>query len=367
MSRLLARLFSRSAEDKSHNCNSAEGAAIMTDALITDAREPSRLSPSGIMRATRTVIVTSCLALLLAANAWAEDARAVLERAIQAHGGEDRIARTKTGRLKATVEGKFRGDGVFKATWEETFDLPGRYRRVIEGSENGRTFHREFIVNGAEGWIRLQEAVQAFPVREPLPLEQHWHAVLLQLVLLKNKDTRLTLLGEEQREGRAQVGIRAVSPRGEGHLFFDQATWLLARARRPMPNPLTGLEMFGETIYDDYRTIDGVHYPMHLKAANGDTYSLNTTLTSLEFLDRLDPRIFAKPETAAPHEANPPTDKRAEKDTEASAAPAAPAAETPRRWDTRLIVATLAVGVFVGVVWWIVHRSRGRSQQSSPP
>ncbi len=155
-----------------------------------------------------------------------------MEKAIEAHGGEARIARTKIGRLKATVEGSFAGAGAFKATWEETFDLPRRYRRVMEGSEAGQPFHREFAANETEGWMRLgQKAPQVFPVSETLPLEQHWHAVLMRLVLLKNKDTRLTALPEAQRDGRSLAGIRAASPRGEAELYFDKSTGLLARAR----------------------------------------------------------------------------------------------------------------------------------------
>jgi hypothetical protein len=306
------------------------------------------------------------LAMFLVVNARGEEARAVLEKAIQAHGGEDRIARTKTGHLQANVESTIVGSGVFKETWEETFDLPRRYRRVVDGKEGGQPFHREFVVNGTQGWERQgRDAVKVFPVTKTLPPEQHWHAVLLQILYLKAKETRLKYLGEEQRAGRLLIGIHAASVRGEADLFFDKSTLLLARARQSLADPMTGRQGIGETLYDDYRDIGGVRYPMHMKSSNGDNYIQDIKLTSIEFLDKLDPLVFAKPEGAPPHEADAPSGNELEKDAEDKTNPSAGVGvATPARWDVRLIIATLSVGVVVGVVWWIVRVSKRRSQET---
>ncbi len=320
------------------------------------------------MPSVQTKIVLGCLLLLLGGRAAADEARRLLDRAIQAHGGEERLSKTKIGRLTAKVDGASVGSGTFKVTWEEVFDLPRRYKRTIDGEFGGQTFHREITVNGPKGWFRQgQAAPQPFAVTDPLAIEQHWHAVLAQLLLLRNKDNRFTLLGEEQQGGRSLVGIQVSGAQGKANLYFDKSTGLLARARRPMPNLLAGGEMIGETVYEDYREVGGVQYPMHLRSSNRDSSILNIRISSVEFLDKLDARVFAKPEaTHAPQGAL--ADKPPERGTEtAREGPAEPNAERPTRWDTWLIAATLGGGAIIGAVWFFVRVSRRRSQQTPSP
>lgn len=133
-------------------------------------------------------------------------------------------------------------------------------------------------------------------------------------------------------------------------MYFDRATGLLARAVRPVPG-LAEVNI-AENIYDDYQQIQGVQYPMHSKAAN-PKFSLDIKIASIEFLDKIDPGEFAKPVDAdAPQTASSPE------------APVEPSAETPARWDIRLIVATLAVGAFMAVVWLLVRGSKTRQPRT---
>ena len=179
-------------------------------------------------------------------------------------------------------------------------------------------------------------------------MQQHWHTMLAQLLLLDEKDVQLTSLPDETKEGRTLAGIRATSPRAVVDLYFDKSTVLLARARRPLPNFLPGQERIGETVYEDYQTIQGIRYPMRFQSSAGDDYSLTVTFSTVKFLDTIDPDVFAKPETPAVEEAPPPASASDE--------------ETPARW---LIVATLSAGVVVGAMWFLVRASK-RGKQETP-
>jgi hypothetical protein len=311
---------------------------------------------------TRLVLIS--LAVFSLPRAAADEAREVVTKAIQAHGGEARLARTTRGRVKAKVDGFFGARGSVKATWEEVFDLPQRYRRTLDGTNAGMPFHEENGVNGKRGWMRQgQGTPQDVLVAEPLPLGDHWHAVLAQLLLLRDKDARLTYLGEEQQGGRTLLGVRVGSPQTQANVYFDKSTGLLARARRPLPNMTPGREMIGETIYDDYRDVGGVKYPMHMRAMNGDTFSLNIVVTALEFLDKIDDASFTKPEAPRPAQENAESGGQEGKDAEAASIPAA---EPPPRWDHRLIAATLVTGAFIAVVWLIARNSRKRERPTLP-
>jgi hypothetical protein len=300
-------------------------------------------------------IALACLLLLLAGRAGAEEARAVLEKAIQAHGGADKLERTKRGRLKASVNGRLAGS-VIQVTWEETFDLPGRFHWSAEGTAGGKAYSEEQAFDGTRGWSRQAKLPpQDIRVPKPEPLEWHWHAILAQLLLLSNKDTELKLLGEEMRDGRRLVAISARMPQAAADLYFDRTTGLLARRVSPLPNfdAAKGKTVeIGEFVYDDYKEVQGVQYPMHSKAT-GPRSSLDIKITSIEFLDKIDDDAFAKPVVAAPPEA--PSHPEP---------PAPPSEEPPARWDLRLVVATLAVGSFVGVVWLLVRGSRTRKEET---
>jgi hypothetical protein len=112
--------------------------------------------------------------------------------------------------------------------------------------------------------------------------------------------------------------------------------------------------LIAENVYDDYKQIQGVQYPMHSKAINPDS-TLDIKIVSLEFLDKIDDGNFAKPvEAAAPQTPSPPEQPESSSD------------EPPARWDMRLVVATLAVGAFVAVVWLFVRGSKTRKQETPP-
>src|SRR5438874_1306534 len=100
------------------------------------------------------ITLLACLVPAVAPPEGADEARAILDRAIEAHGGEDRIARTTVGHVVARGKFALPDFPECDVTWEETFDLPGRYRRVIQGKGAGRAFRMEYALTDRSGWLR---------------------------------------------------------------------------------------------------------------------------------------------------------------------------------------------------------------------
>jgi hypothetical protein len=297
-------------------------------------------------------ITLSCVFFALVNCVQADEATAVLERAIQAHGGAERLERTKRGHIKAEWKGQSLGN-TLQMTWEVTFDLPKRYKRKMVGTKGGKALDGESAVMGTKGWSRQgQDPPQEDTAVMVHPLEDHWHAILAQLLHLRSKDTELKILAEETKGGRRLVGIRFASPRAAADLYFDKTTGLLARRQWPLPHPFFNADTI---LYGDYREVGGVHYPMHWEGTLNNTSSLDIRIISLDFLDKIDESAFAKPAVSHPWEPPAPPDM-----------PSTPSAEAPACWDIRLIVATLAVGCFVAVVWLIVRGSKAKKQTAPP-
>ena len=295
----------------------------------------------------RNYLLTSPCAflfLLLAGTASAEDARAILDRAIQAHGGAARIERTKRGHLKGKCEG-IQSNGPFTYEVEEWFDLPARNKRIVDSNIGGASSHVEYLFIGEESWKR--ESPRAWQHSSwPYSLsaeQQQWYAVLAVLILLREKEVPFTSLPEKTKDGRTLVGIQTIYAEHLLEYFFDKLTGLLERSKGTPPG-----QESTETLYDDYREIQGIRYPMHFKVA-AKTYSSTTTLSSIEFLDKIDESIFSKPQTPA---AERPITLSNEK--------------TPEHRNSVLIVVTLVAGVIVGAVWFIVRASK-RGNRETPP
>src|SRR5262245_37678457 len=100
-----------------------------------------------------TVLAAACLfGILFLVFQSNQEARIILAKAVQAYGGEQQLARTLTGWLKARAKGKFPPDLPFAIGWEEWFQLPERYKRIIDGEMGGQPFRLEYAVIEGNGW-----------------------------------------------------------------------------------------------------------------------------------------------------------------------------------------------------------------------
>lgn len=289
-----------------------------------------------------------CLLLLLVGQSSAEEPRAILDRAIQAHGGAARLERTKKGHLKAKSEGN-QSNVPFRLEIEEWFDLPSRYKRIKTGSINDKPFLREEGSTEKEGWAQEGAGrISTFSVHQPMSVTEHWHAILASLLPLRDKDVQFKSLPDQTKDGRTLVGFHATSRQVNGDFFFDKSTGLLAKTQQTRQSSLGSAEVIADTSYDEYRNVHGIQYPMRFKSTVGESYSTTITLSALEFGGKIDESNFTKPKTPSAE----PSSENDEK------------TQTPR--DRMLIVATVGAGAFVGAVWFIVRASK-RGKREMPP
>jgi hypothetical protein len=219
-----------------------------------------------------------------------EDAkmREIIARAIKAHGG-DNLEKYKGSITK--TKGKLLD---LEYTIESTLQLPDRSRNVAE-SKLGKFVQ---ILNGDKGWVKLGDLSRECVKEELDEMRETLNAVQIsRLTVLTDREYKLAPLGEEKIDDRPAIGVR-VEHKGfrDISLFFDKESNLLLKMETRIKDPLRGgEEVAAETLYSDYKNVDGVMtaHKIIIKY-DGKTY-IEGEVTDVKYSEKLDDSIFDKP------------------------------------------------------------------------
>jgi hypothetical protein len=226
-----------------------------------------------------------------------EDPRAVIGRAVQASGGEEKLARLKAVRIKTSGTVQING-AASPFTGETTAELPGHIKNVLTCDLKGQKHTLTQLITPERVAVRVDDKEQelkdlaALEMRELLYAEQ----VNTLLPLLRDSRFELKLVGQSRIKDRPVVAVRVTA---EGHkpivLYFDQATGLLAKVLRPTVEPATGREVVQEEFYGDYRTVEGLQRPMKVVVLKDGKQFLDGTVTEVKYPERFEDDTFTLP------------------------------------------------------------------------
>jgi hypothetical protein len=241
------------------------------------------------------------LGLLLGAGAARGDepseAGAVLDRAIEAAGGAANLSRFRAfaGKVKGTIHD---GCAATPYTGEWLAEPPDRQRLALVGGRGPNQFRVVAVVNGARGWVTTDDGPAKDMDKKMLAdaREALYASHVIRLAPLKGKGFRLKLLGDSKVGNRAAVGLEVTSV---GHrpllLFFDKTTWLLLKSEGRSRDPDSGKEVTEETLYENYRDVQGARLPMKTTTKEDGKPGGDLEFTELKLLEKLDDRLFARP------------------------------------------------------------------------
>jgi hypothetical protein len=246
--------------------------------------------------ATICIVVSLAFASPLRAD---DDAklRAIITKAIKAHGGADNLKKLKASVSKS--KGKFYGMGEgIDFTSETSVQLPDRIRIEVVGEFGGQKFKFMQIFNDGKGWVELgnldeMNKDQLAETKERMNVETISH-----LVTLADKDYKLSALGETKVGGREAVGVR-VERKGFRNvsLFFDKAKGLILKIETRGMDPMGGgVEFTAETFPDDYKKVDGLMIAHKVLIKHDNKKFVEAEVTEVKVSEKLDDKIFAKPE-----------------------------------------------------------------------
>ncbi len=238
------------------------------------------------------------VALVLAGAGWAsaqDEAKAILDKAVKAHGGAEKLNSVKAQTSKA--KGKLEILGGLEFTQESAIQHPDKLREVVHLTVNGMNIDVTTVYNGKEGWINTMG--QTMPMEGAI-LEAVKDSIdtmaLSRLAFAGSKDLRLTLLGESKVNDKPVVGVKISR---EGHkdvnMYFDKGTGLMAKLEHRVKDAQSGQEVAEERIILEYQDVDGMKVAKKVSVNRDEKKYMEADVQEVKLSDKLDSSLFEKP------------------------------------------------------------------------
>jgi hypothetical protein len=256
------------------------------------------------MHGSVAVTVTSTLALTvfassLSASARAEDAeaKATVEKAIKALGGEEKLSKLKAVSLKS--KGKlFIMGNENDFTSESTSEGPTRLRSTFETEFGGNPFKVVMILNGEKGWRTVNDTTMAI---ENEDLENQKRIMYLNSITvapsrLIGKEFTIETAAEIKVGDKPATGVKGKGPDGkEFTIYFDKESGLPVRLVAPQIRNFQGEAVTLEMNFSDYKDFGGVKKATKMDNKYDGEKIVESEITEFKVPDKLPADTFEEP------------------------------------------------------------------------
>jgi hypothetical protein len=223
------------------------------------------------------------------AESGGDDGRAIIKKAIEAAGGEAKLAKFQSAVFieKGTYYGMGDGlpyEGVYKVKW------PGQFFMDIKGVFS-------MGIDGDTGWVKDMGGVKAM-TKEQFAVEKTnlQAGFIASLSPLKDDAFNIKVLGGAKVDGKPASAVE-VSRKGYPtvRLYFSKETSLLIKSRFRTKMPEKEFkEVLRETDYSDYRAVDGAKFPHKIVLKNDGKLFVEAEVTEMKAA-KFGPNVFKQP------------------------------------------------------------------------
>jgi hypothetical protein len=243
-----------------------------------------------------------------------EKAEAILNEAIQAVGGDEKLAKLNAYTLKTRVSIIQLNEKVFTGTSDLSWRFPDQKRFVAELDIAGTKTKITQVINDKQGWVSIQRDGWEMSEKELADAKQNLTSELLvrKLPSYKGKEYKLACLGQAKVADRPAVGIK-VSCNGipDKRLFFDRDSGLLLQCEitctlfpAPPALPRRGsaalppkqpYDVTVRALYEDYKGLGGIKYPSKITGFRDGEKVIEQEVTEFKPVEKFEESIFGKP------------------------------------------------------------------------
>jgi hypothetical protein len=228
--------------------------------------------------------------------AAAGGASAVIDKAIEAAGGRDKLASVKalTWSNKGTISV---GGNEAPFTSRVTFQGADHRRAEFEAEFGGQTIKGIVVLNGDKGWRQMNgdtnELTGEELARERRTGYMEWSTVTL--LPLKQEPFKTDAAGGQKVNDKPAPGVKVTGPDGKTHtIYFDPQSGLPGKIVADVTD-FQG-DATQETTISDYKDFGGVKKATKLKVKRDGEKFIESELTDFKVLDSVDAKTFEKPQ-----------------------------------------------------------------------
>ncbi len=251
-------------------------------------------------RLSATLALALLFGFLAPARADDKESRAIIDKAIKAMGGEEKLTKSMKATWKA--KGTFHGMGVpIEYTGEWAMLAPEKSRVQINFEVNNEKAMFVMVYDGKQGWRKFvlgNDAMEMDFGKDELEeaKEGLWSSYVGALVPLKDaKVFTLAPLGEVKVENKPALGVKVSS---KGHrdlnLYFDKDSGLLVKSEGRVRNE-GGQEVEQEMFFLEYKEFNGAKSPTKIKINREGKLYVDGETTEYQVVDKFDEKTFTKP------------------------------------------------------------------------
>jgi outer membrane lipoprotein-sorting protein len=245
------------------------------------------------MQRRLSMLTAAGLVLAWTGIVWSGDeqsARAIVDKAIQAAGGEAVLAKHASATFKE--KGNYHGLGQpFPYTGDYAVQWPDKFRMEIADAF-------VIVVNGDKGWMKAVGETKDMTKEEFAAQQSNLRAEWIgSLLPLKDKAFSLTALGEIKVDDNPAVGVKvARKDYPEVKLYFDKKTNLLVKSEYKTKLPEQEYkEVLAENYFSNYKDFDGAKVATKMLMKRDGKVYVEADVTEYKAAGKLDPKMFDRP------------------------------------------------------------------------
>jgi hypothetical protein len=225
-----------------------------------------------------------------------DDGKTILTKAIHAHGEVDKLARWSKGYVRYKASVGFLPPGFVDAVLEDTFDLPGHFKRVIRGKIATEEVTIVTVHNDGKGWVKKGDAEAQPNENRFTERSAHPFADLCDFSKACGADAKLTRLPDEKLGDHDAAVVNAKTPAGiDVDLFIDKQSALVIGTRKRQAVAGSEVPVTMIVVLEGQKTFQGGVYPTTIRGSQGEKLLVEATIIDLKFLNKVEATEFKKP------------------------------------------------------------------------
>jgi hypothetical protein len=238
-------------------------------------------------------LAAALLAVMIGqARADDKDAKAILDKAITALGGEEKLGKAQAFSWKSKGTVVFNGNEN-EMNNEVTVKGLDHFRREFGNDQ----FHGVVVIAGDKGWRKFGDETNELE-GDALANEKrgiYLHVVPTLLVPLKGNGFKVEAKGEEKVADKPAVVLKIVGPDGKDFtLYLDKETGMPVKQVARVVG-FQGMEYTQDTTFGDYKDYGGIKKATKVEVKRDGEKFQDMDLTEFKVLDKVDADAFAEP------------------------------------------------------------------------